>query len=164
MPAPSIAVLLNYEGNIEDAIVAHIAALYPNYQVLTARTAAADEGKLQTPRVEVELVTAGSGSARNDRLVDGREYESHRLGSLTIRVVARRDAAGQDLGAMRGQMRYVMLPATMALTDVTLPYYEIADISEGSSTPGIFLGNDEIMSDLEWAIQWFIKPDAWPAS
>jgi hypothetical protein len=164
MPAPTIAALLDYETNLEDALVAYFAQLYPAWQVLTDRTTPEEESKLRTPRIEIAVAQTGSGSAEHQaqNRPDKAYYESHKTGSLSIRAVARRPASDQSLGTMRGQLRQAMLPDTLSLTSVNVPYYEITHIAEGGSSPAFFAGNDEIQCELTWDIAWFIKPDAWP--
>lgn len=164
MAAPTIAALLDYETNIEDAIAAYLATTFSSYQVLTPRTAPTDEAKLRTPRFDVSLSMTGSGTPEHDRTTDSKAYESFKSGALTIRAAVRRGASGQSLGTLRGQLRKAMLPATLALTAIAIPYYEITHIQEAGSSPQTFAGNDEIISDLTWTISWFIKPDQWPAS
>lgn len=166
MPAPDIATLLDYETILEDAIAAYLVSRHASWQVLTDRTLPAQEAKLETPRAEVAFALTGSGSAEHQagNRPDEKYYESHKIGSLSVRVVARRGGAGQSLGQMRGALREDMLPRTLALTSVNIPYYEILDVTESSSSPAIFADNDEIITELTWAVHFFIKPDAWPVS
>ena len=164
MPAPTIAALLDYETILEDALVAYFKSLYPAWQVLTDRTTPEDEAKLETPRIEIAIALTGSGTAEHQAQNRPEEahYESHKTGTLSIRAVARRPKADQSLGTMRGQLRQAMLPRTLALTSVNVPYYEITHVVEAGSAPAFFAGNDEIQCELTWDIAWFIKPDAWP--
>jgi hypothetical protein len=166
MAAPSIAELLDYESNLEDALVAYFGARFPAWQVLTDRTTPEDEQKLETPRIEIAVSQTGSGTAEHQaqNRPDKAYYESQKLGTLSIRAVARRPKTDQSLGTMRGQLREAMLPETLALTPVNVPYYEITHVAESSSVPAFFAGNDEIQCELSWDIAWFIKPDAWPLS
>jgi hypothetical protein len=166
MAAPDIPTLLDYETNLEDALTAYLVSRHATWQVLTDRTAPAAEGKLRTPRVEVAFTLTGSGTAEHQagNRPDEPYYESEKIGTLTVSVVAQRGASGQSLGQMRGALREDMLPRTLALTSVNVPYYEILDVTETGSTPSIFADNDEIISELTWSLRFFIKPAAWPAS
>lgn len=164
MPAPTIAALLDYETNLEDALVAYFAQRFTAWQVLTDRTTPEDEDKLRTPRIEIAIAQTGSGTSEHQAQNRPGEayYESHKTGTLSIRAVARRPKADQSIGTMRGQLRESMLPRTLSLTPVNVPYYEITHVAESGSAPAFFAGNDEIQCELSWDIAWFIKPEAWP--
>lgn len=164
MPAPSDAAVLAYETNIEDAFVAYLKSVYASLQVLTARTSPADEKKNRTPRIELRVQVSSSGAQENLRPRDGKRYRSHKIGTLTVRVVAQRGTAGQDLGLMCGRVRLALEPATAAITPEQLPYYQLVHLVEASGTPSILADNDEIILELGYAIEWWIRPDAWPVS
>lgn len=164
MAAPTIAALLDFETNIEDAFAVYLRIAHPTYQVLTPRTIPSDQDKLRTPRFELSLAITGSGSSEHDRTIDGKTYESSRTGSLSIRAATRRADPDNLLGTLRGQLRAALLPATLAVDATDLPYYALTHITEAGASPQSFAGNDEIISDLSWSIAWFIKPDQWPAS
>ena len=166
MAAPSIADLLDYETHLEDAFAAYLAAQYTAWQVLTDRTSPEDEDKLRTPRAEVAFALTGTGSAEHQaqNRPDEKYYESHKTFSMTVRIAACRAKSDQSLGRMRGQAREAMLPRTLALSTVNLPYFEILDVSETGSSPAFFAGNDEIQSELTWSIHLFIPPASWPVS
>lgn len=164
MPAPTIANLLDYETNIQDAFASYLAIAFPDCQILTPRTSPFDEDRLRTPRYELSLAVTGTGSAEHDRITDGKVYESTKTGSLAIRAVAQRAVIDQSLGRLRGQLRNALLPATLAVGAADLPYYELTHIQETGCSPQSFAGNEEIISDLTWSLSWFIKPDQWPVS
>lgn len=164
MAAPSKAALLDYETNYEVALKAYLDAAFPAYQVLTAETLASAEPKLATPRIELQLTVTGTGTAEHQRNTDNAIYKSQKTGVLRIRAVARRNGTGQHLGTMRGQIRNAMLEATQALDDTALPYYQTIGIEESGSTRDIAADNDEVQTEVEFTISWWIRNDIWPVS
>lgn len=165
MPASSIAVLLDYETNIEDALATYLAAQIASTQILTTRTLLTSQEILTTPRITVAVSIAGTNpNQQNERTTDSAAYDSHKLGSVNLVAVMRRNASGQSLTTLRGGIRKAMLEATAALTVSNLPYYQIITLREGSSSPGYDKDNDEITLSMTYQLEFFIKPDQWPAS
>jgi hypothetical protein len=164
MPAPTIAALLAYELNIEDAYATALDGITTGVQILTSRTTLVVAGELATPRVEISLAVTGTGPQENLRTTDNASYRSHKLGLLTIKVSCRREATSQLFGNMLGFIRGSLLEATQIFDATNLPYYQIAHLVETSSASEIFPGNDEIQSVLAYAIEWWIKPDQWPVA
>lgn len=165
MAAPNNATLLDYEGNVEDALRTYLAAQLPTTQCLSPRTLIADAPILTTPRVTVSVqITGTNANQQANRTTDSAEYDSHKLGNVTLICATRRDGSGQALGTLRGAVRAAMLSATAALTAVNLPYYQIVTLREGSATMGSDPTNDEIFTSLTYALEFFIKPDQWAAS
>jgi len=165
MPASSIAVLLDYETNIEDALATYLAAQIASTQILTTRTLLTSQEILTTPRITVSVSISGTNpNQQNNRTTDSAEYDSHKLGSVTLVAVMRRNGSGQSMTTLRGGIRKAMLSATAALTAVNLPYYQIITLREGASSPGFDADNDEVSMSITYALEFFIKTDQWPAS
>jgi hypothetical protein len=165
MAAPSNAVLLDYEGNIEDALRTHLATQLPTTQCLSPRTLIADAAILTTPRVTVAVQITGTNENQQDnRDTDGSEYDSHKLGTVTLVCATRRDGTGQALGTLRGSVRAAMIRAEQALNVVNLPYYQVITLREGSATMGSDPANDEIFTSLTYAIEFYIRRSQWAAS
>lgn len=165
MPAPSIAALLDYETNIEDALATYLDGQLAATQVLTTRTLLTSDEHLATPRVTVAVQLTGTNPDQQaNRTTDGAEYDAHKLGTVTLVAAIRRNASGQSLTTLRGGLRQAMLAATAALTGVNLPYYQITTLREGAGSAGINADNDEIVYTLSYALEFFIKPDQWAAS
>ena len=165
MPASSIAILLDYETNIEDALATHLASAISSAQVLTSRTLLTSQEIVTTPRITVAVgITGTNPNQQNNRTTDSLEYDSHKLGTVTLVGVIRRNASGQSLTTLRGGIRKAMLSATAALNNSNLPYYQIVTLREGSSSPGFDADNDEISMTLTYALEFFIKPDQWAAT
>jgi hypothetical protein len=165
MAAPTNAALLDYEGNIEDAVATYLAASLASTQILTSRTILSTSGTLSTPRVTVSVQVGGTNpNQQNNRTTDGGEYDSHKLATLSLDCTVRRDASGQSLGTLRGSVRVAMLQATAALTAVNLPYYQIITLRESASAMASDAVNDEISHTLSYQLEFFIKPDQWAAS
>ncbi len=165
MAAPSIAALLDYETNIEDALATYLAAQITSTQVLTTRTLISTEEILETPRVTVAVnVTGTNPNQQAIRTTDSAEYDAHKLGNVSLVAVMRRNASGQSMTTLRGGLRKAMLSATAALTAVNLPYDQIVTLREAASSAGINAENDEVYYTLNYNLEFFIKPDQWAAS
>lgn len=165
MPASSIAVLLDYETNIEDALAAYLAAQIGSAQVLTTRTLLTTETQLETPRITIGVSISGTNPNQQDvRTTDSAEYDSHKLGTVTLTGVIRRNGSGQSMTTIRGGIRKAMLAATAALTASNLPYYQIVTLREGSTSQGFDADNDEISTTISYNLEFAIKPDQWAAT
>lgn len=164
MAAPDNATLLDYETNIEDALVTYFASALPAVQLLTHRTLITEESELQTPRITLAVTMSGTDpNQQANRTTDGGEYDSHKLAALTFLAVVRRDAAGQSLGNLRGAIREAMLKPTAALNGTNLPYYQVVTMREQGSTTSFEASNDEIGTSISYALEFYIKPDQWAA-
>lgn len=165
MAASSIAELLDYETNIEDALKTHLTSSLGSTQILTSRTLLTSQEIVTTPRVTVAVQISGTNpNQQAQRTTDNAEYDCHKLGSVTLDAVIRRNGSGQSLTTLRGGIRKAMLEATSALNGTTLPYYQVITLREGSSAPSYDKDNDEIMMTMTYALEFFIKPDQWPVS
>ena len=76
--------------------------------------------------------------------------------------MARRDASGQSLGALRGAVRGALLAGSAIFDANSLPYYQTLVLREGSSANGSEADNDEISTVLGYDLQFFIRPGEWP--
>ena len=162
MAAPTNAALLDYEGNIEDALGTYLSNVLTATQVITPRTLIGTAPVLTTPRVTLSVqVTATDPNQQNNRTTDSKSYDSHKLGTVTLSCATRRDGTGLSLGALRGRVRVAMLDATAALTSTNLPYYEIQTLREGSATMASDADNDEILTVLSYSLAFFILPTQW---
>jgi hypothetical protein len=165
MAAPTIAALLDYETNIEDALATYLDAQISSTQVLTTRTLLTSDEILTTPRVSLSVqVTGTKPNQQTNRTTDSAEYDSHKIGTVTLFTAIRRNAGGQAMTALRGGVRKAMLSATAALTVSNLPYYQIVTLREGSCSTSVNEENDEIAYQITYNLEFFIKPDQWPAS
>ncbi len=161
MAAPTNAALLDYE----DALATYLATQIAGTQILTPRTVLSTSGTLSTPRVTLSVeITGTDANQQNDRATDGLAYDSHKLGQVSLTCIVRRDSGTQALGTLRGKVRVAMLAATAALTSNNLPYYQTITLREGASRVSIDESNDEIIHQLGYALDFFIKPDQWAAS
>lgn len=165
MAAPTINSLLDYETNIEDALATYLAAQIASTQILTTRTLLTSQEILTTPRVTIAVQVSGTNAEQQaSRTTDGAEYDCHKLGSVSLVASMQRNASGQSMTTLRGGVRKAMLSATAALNGTNLPYYQIITLREGSCSTGINADNDEISYSITYALEFFIKPDQWPAS
>ncbi len=165
MPAATNAALLDYETNIEDALATYLTSAISSTQILTMRTLLSSSGVLSTPRVTINVAVTGTNpNQQTNRSTDQAEYDSHKLATLTLACTARRDAAGQSLGTLRGKVRVAMLKASAALNGTSLPYYQTLLVREGSSQLSSDAVNDEITHQLSYALEFWIKPDQWAES
>lgn len=166
MPAPNIATLFDYESVYEDALAGYFANLNGNpfSTILTPRTNLAEDATLTTPRLVIRMGVTGQGIQENDQPNTSSDYFSHRLAGIDFIVTTNRDNASQSHGLLRGYVRQAMLQSTAAMNANTVPYYQTIYVFESGSTQGIQEGNDEISTQLTYAIQFQIKPDQWPAA
>lgn len=167
MPAPSIAALLDYETNYEDALATYLDAQLTGVQVLTPRTliTAAEGGELTTPRVTVQMMLGGTyPNQEQQRTTDGAWYDSMKFGTLTLTSVIQRNGSGQSLTTLRGGIRKAMLAATAALNGTTLPYYQTLLVREGACQMSVGDTNDELIYAQSYELQFAIKTDQWAAT
>lgn len=164
MPASTIAALLDYETNIENALGTWLDNTLANVQVLTPRTLLTSDPILTTPRVTVTLQVTGTNPNQQGYRANGNEYDAHKLGALTLSAVISRNNTSQSLTTLRGGIRQAMLSATAALNSNNLAYYQVVTLREQSSDTGPNGENDEIACRLGYAIEWFIKPEQWPST
>lgn len=167
MPAQSIAELLDYETNFEDALATYLRTQLSGVQVLTPRTliTASGASELTTPRVTVQMILGGTyPNQEAQRTTDSAWYDSMKLGQLVLTGVIRRNGTGQSLTTLRGGVRKAMLAATAALNGTTLPYYQTLLVREGACTMSIGDTNDELLYSQSYELQFAIKPDQWAAS
>lgn len=162
MPATYNYQLLDFETNYEDALATYLANNIANTQILTPRTLASSQAVLTTPRITIACqITGTNPDQTGTRATDSKDYDSHKLGTLSLVCVTRRDASGQSLGTLRGKARVAMLAATAALNANNLPYYQTITLREGAATMGSDGENDEIFSTLQYNLEFYIKPDQW---
>ena len=165
MPASTIAALLDYETNIEDALKAHFENTLPTTQILTPRVLIGTAPILTTPRITLVVgITGTNANQTGTRAGTSQDYDSHKLGTVQAIGTTRRDGTGQSLGTIRGNIRQAMLQATAALNSNTLPYYQVITLREGSCVSLSDSENDEISTQITYNLEFYIKPDQWPAS
>lgn len=164
MPAASVAALLDYETNYENALATYLDNTISNCQVLTPRTLLTSEPILTTPRITVSMSLTGTNpNQQATRPNAASDYDCHKLGSLAINCVMRRDGSGQSLTTLRGGVREAMLSATAALNSNNLPYYQTLVLREQASAFGPGAENDELQCSLTYGVEFYIKADQWPA-
>ena len=165
MAAPSNAVLLDFEGNIEDAVATYLATVISGTTILTPRTAIGVVEFLPTPRVAVTFTVSGTfANQQANRSTDSGEYDAMKSGTLQLVCAVRRDASAQSLGTLRGKVRVAMLKPTAALNGTSLPYYQFITIREAASAFSSQAINDEIICQVTYAVDFYIKPDQWASS
>ncbi len=164
MPAVSIADLFNFETNFENPMANYFANANANWQILTPQTLAnvvtGDAGFLRTPRLTCEFHRTGTGIQRE--VTGGREYYADFTGQIVLSAVTQRANVSQNYGLIRGTARQSMLELTQLFNSTTLPYYQVVDITESASTQSPDEGNDEILTQLTYAVTFFIPPSSFP--
>lgn len=167
MPASTVAALLDYETNYENAIAGYLDNVnaLSSVQILTPRTLLTSEPILTTPRITVSMAITGTNpNQQATRANTSAEYDCHKIGALTLNCVVRRDGSGQSMTTVRGGVREAMLSATAALNSNNLPYYQTITLREESSSFGPGVENDEIQATLTYGVEFYILPTQWPAS
>lgn len=165
MPASTVAALLDYETNYENAIAGYLDNVnaLSSVQILTPRTLLTSEPILTTPRITVSLALTGTNpNQQATRANTSAEYDSHKFAQLTLNCVTHRDGSGQSLTTIRGGVREAMLKATAALNGNNLPYYQTLTVREESSNFGPGVENDEIQATLTYGVEFYIIPTQWP--
>ena len=165
MPASTVAALLDYETNYENAVAGYLDNVnaLSSCQILTPRSLLTTEPILTTPRITVSMSLTGTNPNQQDTRSNGDEYDSHKIGSLALNCVIRRDGSGQSLTTLRGGVREAMLSATAALNSNNLPYYQTLVLREQASAFGPGAENDELQCSLTYGVEFYIKADQWPA-
>lgn len=164
MPAPNIPDLFDFETHYENAVSNYYASINGNpfNQIVTPRTNLNVEGGLETPRLEVRLAITGTGIQEYPIPNSAVRFRPHKTASLTLRVATNRDNTSQPHGLLRGYARQGMLEVTAALNANTLPYYQTVFVVESGSIQGIADVNDEIVTDLTYAIEFAVQSSQWP--
>lgn len=144
--APStIAALLDYETNIEDALKAHFQNTLPTTQILTPRVLIGTAPILTTPRITLVVgVTGTNANQTATRANTSQDYDSHKLGTVQAIGTTRRDGTGQSLGTIRGNIRQAMLQADQLV--------DTAQASIGPE-PGVTYSARLLRADTEAEIQ-----------
>jgi len=173
VPAPNIATLYDFESAYEDAIRNYFVNLNVGgqtfTQVVTPRTNLTAADFLVTPRLQVKVSMTGLGSDgsgwKEDFTTSGNlatNYYSHYTAQLTLDVVSSRSNTSQLHGLLRGGTRQAMLEATAIMNANTVPYYQTVYVTPTGSTQGIDEANDEIQTQLSYALEVFIPPASYP--
>ena len=166
MAAPDIPTLYDFETAYEDALANYFAGINgaPFTYVYTPRTNGADEPKLATPRVTIAMSITGTGVQEEFRQGSTTaNYYAHKTGTIGLMVATQRSNTAQNHGNLRGRARQAMLEVTAALNSNTVPYYQTLFVTEQGATQSIDAENDEIITQLSYAIEFFIPPSSWPA-
>lgn len=164
MPASSLPDLFDFETHYEDALANYFANINatPFTQILTPRTNLTAEAEVATPRLEIRMAITGEGIQEGYVPNSTARFYTHRTSTVTLRVATNRDNASQNHGTMRGAVRQAMLQVTAAMNANVLPYYQTIYVNEAGSVQGVVTGNDEIVTDLTYAIQFAINVSQWP--
>lgn len=164
MPAADIPTLFDFESAYEDALANYFASINgaPFAQVVTPRSNITEDSELVTPRIAISLAITGTGD-KEDFRPSGANYYSHKLASLTLAVASQRSNTAQNHGNLRGRTRQAMLEMTAALNANTLPNYQTVFVTEQSSAQTIVETNDEIVTQLTYAVEFWIPPSSWPS-
>ena len=170
MSAPNIATLYDFESAYEDAVKNYFANVNVGgqvfAQVVTPRTNLTAAEFLVTPRLQVKVAMTGIGSGQEQPVTSANvssNYYSHYTASLTLDVVTARSNASQLHGLLRGAVRQGMLEYTAALNSNTVPYYQTPFVTPQGSQQAIDGENDEIQTQLSYALDVFIQPSSYPA-
>ena len=163
MPAPSLPVLYDFETNYETALAGYFSNVNTLWQVLTPTTVAnanVSTDFLKTPRITLEFLITGTGIQKE--IINGIEYYADRMGRFTIQAVTRRNDPTQSQGLLRGTVRQAMLERTQAFNSNTLPYYQTADVTEGATTQSFDRENEEILTQMQFEVKFFIPVLSFP--
>lgn len=163
MPAPTVATLYDFETAYESALASYFSNANATWQVLTPATlanVALNTGYLRTPRLTVEFTVGGTADKRD--IQNTVEYYSERSGTMTIEAAVQRGNAAQSESLVRGTARQAMIERSGAFNSNALPYYQTVDVSETSSSRSVDEANDELITQLTYAIKFWIPPTSFP--
>lgn len=175
MAAPNIATLFDFESAYEDALRnyflnVNIGGITFN-QVLTPRTNANVEAFRETPRLQIKagvvgLAASGAGVQETSVTLNNTAaaYYSYYTIGVTMDVCTSRQNVSQPHGLLRGATRQGMLEYTASMNNNTVPYYQTAFVNPGASTQVIDAQNDEIITSLQWNLDFFIPAAQFPNS
>lgn len=154
MPAPSVAVLLAYESQIEPAWVSILQAAG-----LNAMQEFVDLSKV-TPYVDVSLTNVVPTGQR--QIYQGTEHYSAWTGTLNTRVVTQRGKNSDQHAAILGKIRILVTDFWNQFTPALLPWHQVRVLKEAHLDRGI-----EADRLLDWSliglqINFAVRPDAWP--
>lgn len=173
MPAPNIATLYDFEGQYETALGNYFTNLNVGgqrfSQVVTPQTNLVSADHLITPRLQVRVSMTGLGADgsgyKEDFTTSGNlasNYYSHYTAAITLDVVTSRSNTSQIHGQLRGGTRQAMLEATAIMNNTTVPYYETVFVTPTGSAQAVDEANDEIQTQLTYAVELFIPPSSYP--
>jgi len=173
--APNIATLYDFESQYENAVQNYFTNINVGgqvfAQVVTPRSNLTATEFTVTPRLQVKLGQTGlgaSGSSFQESPVTvanvASNYYSYYEFGLQLDVVTARSNSSQNHGLLRGAVRQGMLEITASLNANTIPYYQTAYVTPMSSMQGIDADNDEIQTQLTYALSVFIPPSSFPAN
>lgn len=175
MAAPNIATLFDFESAYEDALRNYFVnvnmAGVTFAQVLTPRTNANLAAFKVTPRLQIKagiIGLAASGSGVQETTVTlnnmATAYYSYYTIGVTMDVCTARQNTQQPHGLLRGAVRQGMLEYTASMNNATVPYYQTTFVNPGASTQVIDADNDEIITSLQWSMDFYIPPSSTPNS
>ncbi len=173
MPAPNIATLYDFESAYEDALANYFSNVNIGglvfAQVLTPRTNLATAANLVTPRLQIKVQQTGLGATgtgwQEETVTVGTtttNYYAYYQLTATLGVVTSRSNSSQKHGLYRGATRQGMLEITAVANNTTVPYLQTVFVTPQTSLQAIDAENDEIQTDLGYAIETFIPPSSWP--
>ncbi len=175
MPAPNIATLYDFESAYEDALRGYFLNVNAGgvtfAQVLTPRTNANVSAFKVTPRLQIRAGVVGlaaSGSGVQETAVTlnntATAYYSYYTLSVTLDVATARQNTSQPHGLLRGATRQGMLEYTASMNNTTIPYYQTTFVNPGASNQVIDGENDEIITSLQYSLDFSIPASSFPNS
>lgn len=163
MPAPSLAVLYDFETAYEQALANYFVNANSSWQILTPNSFAnvsAGTDFLKTPRVMVTFSVTGTEDQRE--IANSSEYYAARTGQMLIQAITSRNNTQQSYPLIRGTARAAMLERNAAFNSNSTPYYQTVDVWETGSAQSSSEGNEEVLTQLTFGVKFFIPPGSFP--
>ena len=166
------------ESGGDDAIALEVRALLshddPDEAFIARPALAAAESLAGTPKrigsyvVRAKIGEGGMGAVfecvqENPQPNTSAYYFSHKTATVDLIVTTNRDNVSHSHGYLRGLVRQAMLESAAIMNANSVPYYQTIYVFEAGSTQGIVDTNDEISTQITYAIQFQVRPDQWPA-
>lgn len=158
-PAPDLATLFDFEGNIEPALKTlfetNISAT--GFHVFTTQ----ETDEVTTPRI-VLMLKMGTGTEDTHIHMDGVRYQKGFNASLSFGVITKRTGKSNQAshGYIRGRLRELMQSLTFD-SDI-LPYHHLVKFWESGTQPQIQDENDYDVSQISFDGFIGIRLGAWP--
>lgn len=161
--------LYDLESHYEDALAAYYQNANIGFaQILTPRTPKSSAEELKTPRLQIRAgitgVLADGSGLKEDFGPNNSSYLSYYGLAITLDVITNRSNSNQAHGLMRGATRVGMLEMTASMNNTSLPFYQTVQVTPQGSVQAIDAVNDEIQTQMAFALEVFIPPASFPNS
>lgn len=144
---------------IEDAMETAVKTLFEQNSITGLRQRDADSAA--TPRATIQF-TVGANTEHYHIFPNGETRPDIWSGSLSIGVVTDRTKNNSDHSSIRAKIRHLLYSFATTLNPI-LAYHSIMRVLESGTTPTVISDQNQDMSEINFTVNFCIRPDAWPA-